>query len=167
MMPSGRSSPGIATRCRQPRGPSTGCCRRHRDAANPAAPPRAALERADAVARATGIPALVAEADRAARAFAAPAARLTAGDGTRLLGLADVEALIASETLVVDACRSVVRAGATAVSLAGALSFKMPAVRSGHRPPRFPPCRSLPCEAACARTPCCGSVPATGRLASG
>ena len=132
-----------------------------------AAPARAALERADAAARATGIPALVAEADRAARAFAAPAARLIVRGESRLLGLAEVEALIASETLVVDACRNVVRAGATAVPLAGALSFKMPAVRSGHRPPRFPPCRSLPCEAACARTPCCGSVPATGRLASG
>ena len=83
-----------------------------------AAPARAALERADAAARATGIPALVAEADRAARAFAAPAARLIVRGETRLLGLAEVEALIASETLVVDACRNVVRAGATAVPLA-------------------------------------------------
>ena len=33
-------------------------------------------------------------------------------------GLAEVEALIASETLVVDACRNVVRTGATAVPLA-------------------------------------------------
>ena len=78
----------------------------------------AALERAGQAARATGIPALVAEADRASRAFAAPAARLIARDQTRLLGLAEVEALIASETLVVDACRNVVRAGATAVPLA-------------------------------------------------
>ena len=83
-----------------------------------AAPARAALERADAAARATGIPALVAEADRAARAFAAPAARLTAGDGTRLIGLAEVEALIDSRTLLVDACRNVIRAGATVVTLA-------------------------------------------------
>ena len=83
-----------------------------------AAPARAALERAGQAARATGIPALVAEADRASRAFAAPAARLIARDQTRLLGLAEVEALIASETLVVDACRNVVRAGATAVPLA-------------------------------------------------
>ena len=84
-----------------------------------AAPARAALERADEAARATGIPALVAEADRAARAFAAPAARLIVRGEARLLGLADVEALIASETLVVDACRNVVRAGPTAVPLAG------------------------------------------------
>ena len=83
-----------------------------------AAPARAALERADAAARATGIPALVAEADRAARAFAAPAARLIVRGEPRLLGLAEVEALIASENLVVDACRNVVRAGATAVPLA-------------------------------------------------
>jgi hypothetical protein len=37
---------------------------------------------------------------------------------SRLLALAEVESLIASETLVVDACRNVVRAGATAVPLA-------------------------------------------------
>ena len=83
-----------------------------------AASARAALERAGQAARATGIPALVAEADRASQAFAAPAARLIARDQTRLLGLAEVEALIGSETLVVDACRNVVRAGATAVPLA-------------------------------------------------
>jgi hypothetical protein len=83
-----------------------------------AAPARAALERADMNARATGIPALVAEADRAARAFAAPAARLIVRGESRLLGLAEVEALIASENLVVDACRNVVRAGAITDPLA-------------------------------------------------
>ena len=36
-----------------------------------------------------------------------------------MLGLAEVEALIASDALVVDACRNVVRAGTTVVPLAG------------------------------------------------
>ena len=84
-----------------------------------AEPARAALDRAGHAARETGIPALVAEVDRASRALDAPAARLIARDGERLLGLAEVEALIASDALVVDACRNVVRAGTTVVPLAG------------------------------------------------
>jgi hypothetical protein len=76
-----------------------------------AAPARAALERAGAAARATGISALVAEADRASQALEAPAARL--------LGLGEVEALIASGALIIDACRGVVRAGENVVPLAG------------------------------------------------
>ena len=79
---------------------------------------RAALDRAAHAARETGIPALVAEVDRASRALDAPAARLIARDGSRLLGLAAVEALIASNVLVVDACRNAVRAGTTVVPLA-------------------------------------------------
>jgi DNA-binding winged helix-turn-helix (wHTH) protein len=82
-------------------------------------PARAALDRAERAARETGIPALEAEVDRASRALQAPAARLIARDENRLLGLAEVEALIASDTLVVDACRSVVRAGTKVVQLAG------------------------------------------------
>ena len=80
---------------------------------------RAALGRAGHAARETGIPALAAEVDRASRALDAPAARLIAREGERLLGLAEVEALIASDALVVDACRNVVRAGTTVVPLAG------------------------------------------------
>ncbi len=80
---------------------------------------RAALDRAGHAARETGIPALVAEVDQASRALDAPAARLIARDGKRLLGLAEVEALITSEALVVDLCRNVVRAGTTIVPLAG------------------------------------------------
>ncbi len=83
-----------------------------------AAPARAALDRAGETARRAGIPALAAEVDRAARAFEAPAARLIGRD-ERLLGLAEVEALFASGALVIDASRSVVRAGAVAVPLAG------------------------------------------------
>jgi tetratricopeptide (TPR) repeat protein len=80
---------------------------------------RAAIDRARHAARATGISALAAEVDRASVALDASAARLIARDGQRLLGLADVEALITSGALVVDACRSVVRAGTTVVPLAG------------------------------------------------
>ena len=84
-----------------------------------AGPARAALDRAERAARETGIPALAVEVERASRALDASATCLTARNGKRLLGLADVEALIASDALVVDACRNVVRTGATVVPLAG------------------------------------------------
>jgi hypothetical protein len=84
-----------------------------------AKPARAALDRAGRAARETGIPALAAEVGRASHALEAPAARLITRDGERLLGLADVEALIASDALVVDACRNIVRAGAAVVLLTG------------------------------------------------
>jgi tetratricopeptide (TPR) repeat protein len=80
---------------------------------------RAALDRAGRAARETGIPVLAAEVDRASRALEAPAARLIAGEGKRRLGLAEVEALIASDALVIDACRNVARAGTIVVPLAG------------------------------------------------
>ncbi|HEX2256248.1 MAG TPA: HTH domain-containing protein, partial [Afifellaceae bacterium] len=80
---------------------------------------RAALASAAHAAREVGIPALAAEVDRASRALKAPAARLIAREGERLLGLAEVEALIASDALVVDACRTVVRVGGSVVPLAG------------------------------------------------
>jgi hypothetical protein len=80
---------------------------------------RSALDRAAQAARAMGIPSLVAEVERATVALDAPAARLIARDAQRLLGLADVEALIALDSLVVDACRNVVRGGTTVVVLAG------------------------------------------------
>jgi hypothetical protein len=80
---------------------------------------RAALDRAGHAAREMGIPALAAEVEQASRALDAPAARLIARDGERLLRLAEVETLIASDALVVDACRNVVRARTRVVSLAG------------------------------------------------
>jgi hypothetical protein len=80
---------------------------------------RAALDRAGHAARETDIPALAAEVERASCALDAPAAHLIARDGKRLLGLAEVEALIASDMLLVDACRNIVRAGTTVVPLAG------------------------------------------------
>ncbi|HEY0623126.1 HTH domain-containing protein, partial [Sphingomonas sp.] len=79
---------------------------------------RAALDRAAQAAARTGIPALVAEVEQAARAFDAPAARLVARDGTRLIDLAEVEALIASGALIVDACRTSILSGETILPLA-------------------------------------------------
>lgn len=83
-----------------------------------AAPARAALHRAAAAARETGIAGLIAEVETAARMFAAPAARLLAQGEDRLLGLAEIEALIASNTLIIDALRNRVRIGNRVVSLA-------------------------------------------------
>jgi biotin operon repressor len=79
---------------------------------------RAALGRAEHAARAAGIPALAAEVEGAARALEAPAARLIARGAARPLRLDEVEALFASEALVVDACRHAVRHRRIAVSLA-------------------------------------------------
>jgi hypothetical protein len=78
---------------------------------------RAALVRAEQAARQAGIPALVAEVESASLILNTPAARLIAGGGERLLLLGEVEALLASEAFVVDACRSVVRQGVQAISL--------------------------------------------------
>jgi hypothetical protein len=79
---------------------------------------RAALTRAARAAHLAGIPALHAEVDSAALVLNTPAARLIARGGARPLLLEDVEALLASKALVVDACRYVVREGTTQVSLA-------------------------------------------------
>jgi hypothetical protein len=79
---------------------------------------RAALARAERAARTANIPALSAEVENAALALKTPAARLVARDGERPLLLADVEALLASQALVVDACRYVVRHADNVVELA-------------------------------------------------
>jgi tetratricopeptide (TPR) repeat protein len=79
---------------------------------------RAALARAERAARQAGIPALMAEVESASLVLNTPAARLIARGAERLLLLADVEALLASKALVVDACRYVVRDTRTVVSLA-------------------------------------------------
>jgi hypothetical protein len=81
-------------------------------------PARAALARAGRAARDAGIPALTAEVESASLVLNTPAARLIARGEERLLLLEDVEALLASEALVVDACRYVVRDASTVVSLA-------------------------------------------------
>jgi tetratricopeptide (TPR) repeat protein len=79
---------------------------------------RAALARAERAARHAGIPALAAEVESASLVLNTPAARLIARGGERLLRLEEVEALLASRALVVDACRHVVRDPRTVVSLA-------------------------------------------------
>ena len=79
---------------------------------------RAALARAERAARHARIPALTAEVDSAFLVLKTPAARLIASGEERLLLLEDVEALLASKALVVDACRHVVRDARTMVSLA-------------------------------------------------
>jgi hypothetical protein len=79
---------------------------------------RAALARAEDAAREAGIPALTAEVESASRVLNTPAARLVAGGEERPLLLEEVEALLASKALIVDACRHVVRNAGTVVSLA-------------------------------------------------
>src|SRR3989475_6247378 len=79
---------------------------------------RAALARAERAARDADIPALTAEVESASLVLNTPAARLIARGDERLLLLEDVEALLASKALVVDACRYVVRDARTVVSLA-------------------------------------------------
>ena len=69
-------------------------------------------------ARHAGIPALTAEVESASLVLNAPAARLLARGEERLLVLDEVEALLASRALVVDACRRVVRHAGTVISLA-------------------------------------------------
>ncbi|HKZ04681.1 MAG TPA: helix-turn-helix domain-containing protein [Methylomirabilota bacterium] len=78
---------------------------------------RAALARARRAAGDARIPALTAEVEGASRALDTPAARLISRGDERLLRLEDVEALLASRRLVVDACRHVVRHGRVVVSL--------------------------------------------------
>jgi hypothetical protein len=78
---------------------------------------RAALARAERAAREARIPALTAEVESASKVLNTPAARLIASGAERLLLLEDVEALLASNALVVDACRHVVRDARTVVSL--------------------------------------------------
>ena len=79
---------------------------------------RAAIARAEQAAHAAEVPALTAEVESASLVLDTPAARLIARGEERLLLLEDVEALLASEALVVDACRYVVRDAGTVVSLA-------------------------------------------------
>jgi hypothetical protein len=79
---------------------------------------RMALMTATQAARQTGIAALMAEVEHAARLLDAPAARLIAQGEIRTLLLDEVEALLGSTSLVVDACRYIVRGCGMSVSLA-------------------------------------------------
>ncbi len=77
-----------------------------------------ALARAGQAARDADIPALTVEVESASHVLNAPAARLIAQGEERPLLLQEVEALLESKALVVDACRHVVRLRGMVVSLA-------------------------------------------------
>src|SRR5262249_61728590 len=79
---------------------------------------RAALARAERAAHEARIPALTAEVESASLVLNTPAARLIAHGEERLLRLEEVEALLASPALVVDACRFAVRVARSEISLA-------------------------------------------------
>lgn len=79
---------------------------------------RQALARAERAARNAGIAALVAEVANTARILQTPAARLVEPDGTRLLRLDEVEAVLATPAFIVDGCRQAVACGGTTIPLA-------------------------------------------------
>jgi hypothetical protein len=70
---------------------------------------RSALSRAESAARQAGISALSAEVESASRTLNTPAGRLIGRGEERPLLLEDVESLLESNALVVDACRNLVR----------------------------------------------------------
>ncbi|MER9012753.1 helix-turn-helix domain-containing protein [Mesorhizobium sp. M0894] len=108
-----RTGPGRgrrAPRCRAAPSPPGPRARR-----GPPGPPR---RRGAGRPPAAGIPALTAEVESASLVLETPAARLVARGEERPLLLDEVEALLASGALVVDACRNVVRVADTVVSLA-------------------------------------------------
>src|SRR5258706_5831556 len=77
------------------------------------APALAALARAHEAAERARVPALLAEVAEARAALDRPAARRIDAGHEQPLRLDEVEALLASDALVVDACRRGLRAGAT------------------------------------------------------
>jgi len=79
---------------------------------------QAALSRAHAAASRAQVPALRAEVARARDALEHPAARRVGVDGERALRLGEVADLLASDALVVDACRRGVGVGGTWCPLA-------------------------------------------------
>ncbi|NIE62524.1 helix-turn-helix domain-containing protein [Burkholderia sp. Ax-1719] len=79
---------------------------------------RKALAEAARAVRVANIAPLAAEVARAAQSLDAPAARLIARGETRSLKLDEVETLLASNALVIDACRYAVREAGSVVPLA-------------------------------------------------
>ena len=77
----------------------------------------AALARAESAAQQARIPALLVEVESATLVLDTPAARLIARGKERLLRLGDIETLLVSKVLVVDACRHVVRHSGKVISL--------------------------------------------------
>jgi hypothetical protein len=80
-------------------------------------PARAALAQAERAARQAHIPPLMAEVESAALVLATPAARLIARGIATPLRLEEVEALLASKTLLADACRHAVCLAGKTISL--------------------------------------------------
>jgi hypothetical protein len=78
---------------------------------------RAALARAERAAGAARIPALMAEVESASHLLKTPAARLIARGKEEPLLLDEVETLLSSKALIIDACRHLVRNTGTSVSL--------------------------------------------------
>jgi len=76
------------------------------------APAQAALDRAQAAAERARVPALQAEVTEARAVLERPAARRLQAGHEQLLRLGEVEALLGSGALVVDACRRGLQAGA-------------------------------------------------------
>ncbi|HEY6641110.1 hypothetical protein [Povalibacter sp.] len=79
---------------------------------------RAALARADRAAHHAGIPALLAEVENAVLVLNRPAVRQIAGGADRLLMPREVEVLLASRAVIVDACRHEVRHAGSVIALA-------------------------------------------------
>lgn len=77
---------------------------------------RDAIDQAALAASRAGIPALIAEVDQAARAFDAPVARLIMRGAERPITLSAMEALFATDALIVDATRGIIRAGGRGAS---------------------------------------------------
>jgi hypothetical protein len=77
-----------------------------------------AIALARSAARLAGIPGLMTEVETASAALSTPAARLIEDAEERLLLLDDVEAILSSSNLVVDACRCVVCVSGETISLA-------------------------------------------------
>ena len=78
---------------------------------------RAALAQAAHAAHQAHIPSLTAEVEGAARVLDTPAARLISRDEERVLRLDEVESLLASKALIVDACRRAVCHAGSVISL--------------------------------------------------
>jgi tetratricopeptide (TPR) repeat protein len=78
---------------------------------------RAALAQAKRISRKARIPSLETEVESATIVLDKPAARRIAHDTARPLRLDDIEALLASKALVVDACRHVIRQLGKMISL--------------------------------------------------
>lgn len=77
-----------------------------------------AFSRAKEAALQANIPALIAEVENASEVLESPAARLILLGQQRLVRLDEIEKLLSSQTLVVDACRYAVRQGGGTISLA-------------------------------------------------